>query len=205
MKLLAFSDVHADEDRIGRLIKKAKKFKVDALLSAGDLSHFGSGIEEMFKKLNIGLPLFIVPGNHESPKQIENAEKRYKFIRNLHAKTQLFDSILFFGCGGSSFTPFGTPYELSEEELTKLLSKFDYTLKEKATKFVLITHESPYNTKLDTLSPTHHGSKAVRNFIEKNKPNCCICGHFHENAGKQDKIDGTIIINPGYEGRVIEI
>ncbi len=32
------------------------------------------------------------------------------------------------------------------------------------------------------------GVKSIRKFIEKEQPAYCICGHFHETAGKQDKI-----------------
>ncbi len=205
MKLLVFSDVHADEEVVGNLIKKAKKSKVDALVSAGDLAHFGVGLDEVFRKLDIGLPLLIVPGNHEAPSQMVNAAKQFKFIRNLHTKTILFNSVLFFGCGGSSFTPFGTPNELSEREFKELLAKFDSEQKNKVDKFVLVLHEPPYNTQLDLLDSTHGGSKNVRDFIERHKPDYCICGHFHENKGKMDKIGKTILINPGLQGRIIEI
>ncbi len=205
MKLLAFSDVHADAGVIESLIKKAKRFRVNALVSAGDLAHFGVGLDEVFKKLNIGLPLLIVPGNHEAPSQIVKAAKQFRFIKNLHAKTMFLGSTLFFGCGGSSFTPFATPHELSEGEFKELLAKFDSALKQRAGKFILVLHDPPHNTRLDLLDSRHGGSKVVRAFIEKHQPDYCICGHFHENKGKMDRIGKTILINPGPQGRVIEI
>lgn len=205
MKLLVFSDVHADNEVIENLIKKAKKSDVDVLISAGDLAHFGVGLDEAFKKLNIGIPLLIVPGNHEASSQIANAAKQFKFIRNIHAKTVFLGSVLFFGCGGSSFTPFGTPNELSEKDFKELLVKFNAEQKKNATKFVLVLHDPPYNTKMDLLDSTHNGSKAVRAFVDKYEPDYCICGHFHENKGKQDKLGKTILLNPGPTGKIIEI
>jgi Icc-related predicted phosphoesterase len=46
-------------------------------------------------------------------------------------------------------------------------------------------HTPPYDTVLDMLSPfagggPHIGSKAVRAFIEKNKPYMTLHGHIHE-------------------------
>jgi Icc-related predicted phosphoesterase len=51
----------------------------------------------------------------------------------------------------------------------------------------------------------HVGNKDFRSFIERIKPNLVICGHIHETAEKKDKIGKTIVINPGWEGVVVEL
>jgi len=36
-------------------------------------------------------------------------------------------------------------------------------------------------------------------------PVLVLCGHFHENFRKQDKIKNTLIINPGPDGTIINV
>jgi len=70
-------------------------------------------------------------------------------------------------------------------------------------KFILITHNPPFGTNLDrTETGEHVGSKAVREFIEKNKPILAISAHIHE-AGGIDKLGDTVLFYPGvaYEGK----
>lgn len=199
MKLLCFTDIHSDLDAIDGIIEKAKKEKVDFLVCAGDITNFGNNFNLIIKKFDIGIPMVIIPGNHELPGQIKGAEKKFNFVHDINGKSFSSDSIVFFGCGGSSFTPFHTPNELKIKNFNETL-KFGGTAK----KLVFVVHDPPFNTKLDLLDE-HVGNIAVRKFIEKYSPVYCICGHFHENEGKRDKIKNTIIINPGYKGEIIEI
>ena len=146
MKLLAFTDVHSDLDSIFEITKKAKKEKVDFLVCAGDITNFGSNFNLLINKFDIGIPLLIIPGNHELPKQIIIAEKKFKFVHNIHGKIFSSNSTIFFGCGGSSFTPFHTPHELKKENFKDIL-KFNEIEK----KLIFVVHEPPFNTKLDLL------------------------------------------------------
>jgi len=69
-------------------------------------------------------------------------------------------------------------------------------------KFILVTHNPPFGTKLDKVETGEHvGSKVIREFIEKEKPLLAISAHIHE-AGGIDKIGKTTIFYPGvaYEG-----
>ncbi|MBS3097214.1 hypothetical protein J4209_00295 [Candidatus Woesearchaeota archaeon] len=43
----------------------------------------------------------------------------------------------------------------------------------------------------------------IKTFILKVKPDLAISGHLHENAGKEDKIGKTKIVNPGPFGKII--
>ena len=75
----------------------------------------------------------------------------------------------------------------------------------KDKKIALVTHGPPYRTRLDKLMQGHCGNRSIRNFIEKNKIDLLICGHLHENFGKEDKIRKTRYINPGPFGKIVEI
>ena len=202
MKILAFADVHGEIGSIKGLVEKAQKHKVSLLVCAGDLTFFGSNPDSLLKKLDIGLPLIIIPGNHELPEDIKNAAKKFKFIKNLHNSVMGIDGCIFTGLGGSKITPFSTPFEMGDIEIEKKLSKLKQI---KAKKAVLVVHEPPFNTLLDRIDGIHLGSKAIRNFIESSQPDFCVCGHFHENFGMQDNVRRTTIINPGPKGVIIEI
>ena len=51
----------------------------------------------------------------------------------------------------------------------------------------------------------HCGNKDIRKFIDKIKPDLVISGHLHENAGKEDKIGKSRILNPGPTGMLINL
>lgn len=202
MKILVFSDLHGDLHKIKLLVEKAKNEKADVLLCAGDLTFFGSSLEELVKKFNLGIPLVIIPGNHEFPEDIKKIAKKHDFVKNIHSDSFMLDSCNFIGMGGSKITPFSTPFEIDDRTIGKKLSKFR---KRKAEKMILVTHEPPLNTALDYVGGLHLGSSAIRNFIEKMQPDFCICGHFHENAGKEEKVGKTVVMNPNSKGHMIEV
>ncbi len=62
---------------------------------------------------------------------------------------------------------------------------------------VYVIHSPPWNTRLDVLhdgSPI--GSRAVREFIESQRPPLTLHGHIHESPGV-DRVGGTVSVNPG--------
>ena len=74
-------------------------------------------------------------------------------------------------------------------------------------KLIFVSHGPPFGTKLDYLDhlQRYRGSKTLREFIKKFKPKFVVCGHLHENEKKEDKLNNTIILNPGKYGKIIEI
>ena len=79
-----------------------------------------------------------------------------------------------------------------------------YKKRDKKLPTIFLTHNVPYNTKLDIIRDKksyaykkHLGSSVARDFCKKNKPILCIGGHIHENYGK-DRIGKTIVINSGF-------
>jgi Icc-related predicted phosphoesterase len=47
----------------------------------------------------------------------------------MHGKLEQIGKIRFIGLGGSNFTPFNTPFELSEEEIERVLKGMFYSAK----------------------------------------------------------------------------
>lgn len=192
MKILAFCDTHSDVKAIEALAKKAEG--CDAIICAGDISEFGDNIGKLFKILDIGIPLLYIPGNHE----LEIDVSDYKFVKNIHKKALLVKDVLFMGCGGGGFSKYYTLFEM-------LIPVFRDAMNKHKRKSVLVTHAPPLKTKLDEVGLMDVGVDSIRLFIEKEHPDIAICGHIHENAGKKDKIGGTIIVNPGKKGMILEI
>ncbi len=195
MKILAFTDTHTSKTAIRFIENKINTHKPDILVCCGDFSIFGNGMDNFAKKLNsFNLKTIIIPGNHESPEEIEVLAKKYKNLISLHKKTFDFMDYQFvgFGTGGFSYV---------EPELERFTKYFVNTNK----KLIFVTHAPIYKTKLDYLFGAHRGCKSSRKFIEKFKPVLALCGHFHESEGKKDKIRNCVIINPGKLGMLIKI
>jgi Icc-related predicted phosphoesterase len=63
-------------------------------------------------------------------------------------------------------------------------------------------HAPPFQTNLDVLYDGRPvGSRAIRQFIEKNRPHLTLHGHIHEAPSRSGshwvKIGNTVCINPG--------
>ncbi|PIU63027.1 hypothetical protein COX58_03550 [archaeon CG_4_10_14_0_2_um_filter_Archaea_38_6] len=199
MKVLFFSDAHADKKSIKKVIEKSRN--ADLLVCAGDLSMMEEGFGEMLEELKkVNKKILIIPGNNETPDFMDEGIDDYENIISIEDEIYQDMNIKFLGIGGSTITPFNTPYELSEGEFRKKLSKYDNTIT------VLVTHSPAKDTKLDkTSTGLHVGSSAIREWVEENQPKLHCCGHVHENAGKEEMIKNTLSFNPGAEGRIIKI
>jgi len=204
MKLLVFTDLHGDSLYVEKLLRKVKKEKPEAMVCAGDISNFSFGIKTLLRKFDsVGIPLFIIPGNHESVEEIKIYGRDMKNIKGIHLKPMIFHSIYIFGCGGGGFTPQHAEFEMSEKKFSAAIKQLK--MKDHKYKTILVTHQPPFETSLDLIYGEHVGSTSIRKFIEKNQPDFCITGHIHENEGKHDKIGKTVVLNPGPEGKIIEL
>jgi Icc-related predicted phosphoesterase len=126
--------------------------------------------------------------------------RRFGF-QTLHRKSFVVDGVHIAGLGHSNPTPFHTPGEDSEETLASNLASFA-GLKPLA----LICHCPPLDTPLDEAAPGRHfGSRAVREFIDKQQPVWFVCGHIHEAAGRDVMLGKTRGVNAGKLGHLLEL
>jgi len=198
MKILAFTDVHSNKSALDKIKEKALKEKPDFLICAGDLSLFGKGLEAGAKFLNnLNIKTLIIPGNHETPEEIKDLCSKNKNFVSIHQGAYEYNDYIFFGWGTGGFSFIEEKFERIAKQFIKVYNK--------SKKLIFITHAPIYNTKLDELSMGHRGCKSTRKFIEETEPVLVVCGHFHENFKKQDKIKKTLIINPGNDGMIIEL
>lgn len=191
MDIFAFTDVHCRQDVMLKIISNIQKYKPDVIVDCGDLSWFGKGLNINVKKLNeLNIPILIIHGNHESEEDFMKLQKRYKNIIYLHKKSYIIGKYVFFGYGGSGFST-------QDKTLENLIPQVKKTLK-RTNKFIFITHMPVADTKLDDLGEIGHvGSISSRKFVEQLKPILVLSGHIHENEKKKDKVNNTLLVNPG--------
>ncbi len=195
MKILIFTDIHGNPAAIKQIINKSKE--ADLLVCAGDIVDWGN-LEKtikLFKEAN--KKMLVIPGNHEDYDELKNLCKKYPFLIDIHLKKYKINDLVFFGFGTGGFSK-------TDPELEEIIPNLKFSDNEKV---ILVSHGPPFGTKLDYLEhlQRYAGSKTLREFIKKFKPKFAICGHLHENEKKEDKLDNTIILNPGKYGKFIEI
>ncbi len=195
MKILAISDLHGSTHKA--LNNYLDNNKVDLIVIAGDITHFGPVelAEDILNDISsYNIPVVAIPGNcdpHEINSQLDNSR-----AINIHGKSTTIKNVGICGFGGSNLTPFNTPMEFGEVEIYEELGKIMVQMKDQDIK-ILVTHAPPLNTNADKLPDGRHvGSESIRKIIEEHNPDINICGHIHE-AQSIDKIGETVIMNPG--------
>lgn len=195
--------------------------------------------ESVLKKLNeLPIPVLTVLGNHDHPfddvMDMENSRndwewdrkertffsrvlKKYKNIKRIDYSYAKVGDFVFIGARGSSFSGEvkSKGYKKYRAKLEKLFKKF--AKENKQGKVIFVSHNSPYNTKLDKVTAEdaheiakgkHVGSKMFKAILKKYQPLLSISGHIDESWGKQ-KIGKTLAVNCGavHDGRgaIIEI
>lgn len=196
MRILVSSDFHGNASAFQRIATELQQLKIDLLIICGDITNFGPAKQaekllSIFKGINI--PIIFVPGNCDLPSVLEFETEN---CFNIHGKCIKIRNYAFIGVGGSPIGPLNTPLEFSEDEIEDLL-RIAVSKCPENKGLIVVSHTPPFNTKLDlAFNGEHIGSQSVRNFIEKQRPIAVFCGHVHEARGI-DKINNTIIINPG--------
>lgn len=120
---------------------------------------------------------------------------------NIHREALvLAPGLVLMGVGYSTGTPFGTPSEVSEEDMAAWLAETHAKAKALAGedgKILAVIHNAPHGTCLDRLpGGLCVGSRAVRDFLETAQPEVCVCGHIHEGQG-EESLGRTHALNPG--------
>ncbi len=179
MKIIAWSDIHGDLDRIEKL--HSLDIDYDLLIVPGDLSIFERDIIKVLSKLSSFKKVLLIPGNHEESIDVTLFDN----IFNIHKTFYDSGEYRFLGLGHGGFSEF--------DPNAKILNPYVNSKK----KNILITHAPPYGTNLDILNEKHIGNKTISKFIKKNKFNFVLFGHLHEKEGQIDFLNGSTLINCG--------
>jgi len=194
MKLLCLSDIHGEAAGLEELLSGPET--ADIVIVAGDITHLGGRAEALAVLapiLSSRSRLIAVAGNMD-----REAARGYldELGVDLHARGIVIDGVGFMGLGGGTPSPFGTPWELGDEEAEKCLAA-GFAQIANAPFRVLISHAPPRGTELDRgFGRRHVGSEPVRKFLLGGTVNLCISGHIHESAGV-DSLGGAECVNVG--------
>ena len=196
-RALIFSDIHSDK----LALEKLMAVEADAYFAAGDLVSWARGLIKMGEIMRPRSGrVYVMPGNHESARDIETFCREFGFV-NFHGATAEIGGVRFAGLGYSTFTPFDTPGEYSEAQIAGRLQHFGEWKPQ-----VLICHSPPFGTPLDRIREgLHAGSHSVREFIETHQPAHFFCGHIHEAEGVVTQMGATRAMNVGKKGYLLEI
>ena len=192
MRILVFSDIHNDLKALERLVA----IDADYYFAAGDMGTWRKGLDAAGAILGKRAgKVYVIPGNHESDQDIEEMCRRHGLVY-FHGKTIQAGGYHIGGLGYSNITPFKTPGEYSEAQMTEQLSQFAGL-----SPLILVCHCPPKDTALDRAGENmHFGSPAVRKFLEEQQPAYFFCGHIHEAEGAEDTIGKTKAVNVGKKG-----
>lgn len=194
-----------------KAIKKLNSLKVPVITIVGNLdySRIPDALDETYayKKWKWDSQNFFKP-----------LIKKYPNIKDFTYSYFKFKDYVFIGGGPSSF-----PGKVKSKNYRKFRKKLDNLFKRfrkenKKGKVIFVSHNVPYNTKLDKLSikavkfavrsagknkakqiksrKKHYGSKLVKRIVQRYQPLLHVGGHIHESLGK-DRIGKTILVNPG--------
>lgn len=165
------------------------------------------------KKLTSDVKVLIHPGNDDKF-ELDDVIKASPYVTYAEESVVNLDGEHEAAClGWSNPTPWNSPRECSEEELSEKLEKLASKV-QNVDRSVFCLHCPPFESQIDQaplldkdLRPVYEGgrpvyiavgSKAVRDIIEKYQPLLGMHGHIHECRGFMN-IGRTKCMNPGSE------
>jgi Icc-related predicted phosphoesterase len=198
-KLLALSDIHGKKSCLGSILERLSSSKPDLALVCGDITHFATQREELRSVLEViersGLPYCYVLGNCDPPELRGGIDGMGTCLESNCLPIRGFNII---GAGGSTPTPFSTPFEIAEQDIIESLengrSKCPTTGE---NGLIIVTHNPPRGDIVDkTRAGTHVGSPKFLRYILEKKPLFVLSGHIHEAIGNEI-LGVTTVLNPG--------
>lgn len=194
MRIAYVVDVHDRFDAVGRAVDRTGA--VDVLVVGGDITTFGTP-DDAERAIDLWRPLaprlLALAGNCDSP-AID--ARLVELGVSIDGRGVAVDDVGFFGVSAAPHSPLHTPYELPDDELGR---RAEAGVADVAAARVRIfcPHAPPFGTACDRLrSGTHVGSPALRELIERERPDLALCGHIHE-ARAIDELGPTPVVNPG--------
>lgn len=207
VRIILIGDVHGERERLAGSLRLVSDQRADVVLLVGDigkdppwhsaLRHSRRGphdesVREVIACVadSCACPVVFVPGNHDlhdPPEDIPgiNADRRVVEIAGLRIA----------GFGGAGPTPFGFPYEWSEEEAETALKPL-FEGAGAGSVDIFLSHTPPAGTLDRTMHGVSVGSVALQRWIGRARPKLFACGHIHEAWGVE-KLGGIPCVNAG--------
>lgn len=194
MKLLLFSDLHANATAARKLVARAGD--ADVLVCAGDVGNVRRQVDVCVDVLReSGKPTILVAGNAESTEELAEACRGWPQAHVLHGSAASVGGVTFFGLGGGiPVTPFGSwSYDFTEDQAAALLADCPPGC-------VLVCHSPPRGAVDLDARGRSLGSEAIREAVLRVRPAVVACGHIHSSAGQTAMLGETPVINAGPAG-----
>ncbi len=187
MKFLLITDLHQHHSALGWINEEIEEYKVDFVIHLGDVTDMGTSKDAVDLLSKINSKVYVLPGNCD-PRDMP--EKIADVAVDMHGKKTVIEGHAFVGMGGGNASPFGTPFELTDDEL------YDGLKKNASEGMILMTHAPSYGM-LDTI-PTgaHVGCPAIKKIVDEYHPILAMSGHIHEAIGCET-VGDTTFVNPG--------
>jgi len=190
MKILLASDLHGSENAVAVILAAIDGMTPDVFVACGDVTNFGPTTFATDFLRDVSVKTFAVPGNCDPPELVDDLEAMGV---NLHGKRAEFGGKTFIGLGASNSPPFDTMFELSEDDIARMLEP----IMEKGA--ILVSHPPPLGLCDVARDGSHAGSSAVRTLVDKFQPRLVLSGHIHEARGVHR--GKTTVVNAGMAAR----
>lgn len=186
MRILAISDLHGSDWGVKQVHTWIDVLDPELLIMSGDITHFGpiSFAGDFLRSLDVRT--LAIPGNCDPPAILGLLDE---LEVNLHEKKVNIGGETFVGFGASNPTPFDTLFEVTDDQIHKLLSPL------MEDDVILVTHAPPYGVLDGTTFTGPLGSKSIKRIIDDYKPKLAVYGHIHEAKGLRE--EETVYLNPG--------
>ncbi|MFW5705292.1 MAG: metallophosphoesterase family protein [Nanoarchaeota archaeon] len=199
LKFLATGDIHSDKNFLKNLRKNVDMKNIDYVLFTGDLSEKKDDFKDLLSFFE-GKPVIMVPGNHESKRQIDSLKKHYG-VHVLGNNPIVFDDDLaIFASNYLAVGPYGVP---EQEVFRNQIVNFKNIERSKIK--IMMSHLPPDGTLIGGMSPFFpiiSGSVATRVFLEHFEPDVVFVGHIHESGGLEEIVNKSKVVNVGRSFRV---
>ena len=197
MKFLTFVDLQRDKKQFSALLNRASQDDIEFIICAGNLSNITRDLQSFLDKCEqLGKKTYLISSSSEERKALETIQEKFSNCINLDKKSLTVGDYVLCGYGGDNLT--------RDDPIFRKVAREWYS-SHNNKKIVLVLNGPPYGTEVDKVGNDYLGNFDYRKFMDRIKPKLVICGHIIDNAGKMDKIESTSVINPGFEGMVIEL
>lgn len=214
IKLGIINDIHGNNGNVVYFLDEFRQNNVDAIIVNGDIVDILNNVSdynELYTSLSIlaesGIPVFVVPGNHERKEDYYSVMENLSDSKNLHdlSKESLyyFKGILFAAISGYYDENYTVKdgFIYSKEDVDNLFKDIVHT----TGKFIFISHGSPKGILDDIYSGKNVGDEKLNAIAER--AFIGIFAHIHEAGGKavdnkgnvvaQDVFADSFYLNPG--------
>jgi Icc-related predicted phosphoesterase len=205
VRILAFTDPHGEDKALREILSLAAAGKPDLVVCSGDVSFFGRDCDTFLRDLDaLKCPVYFVPGNHETPSVARELAAVYPYLKDMTFRMLEVAGVRMTGLPGTdAFWPGARPDAGLRAKAVGVGESGDRT-----KLLVLLTHYPPSGTAVSgtaVLTPDSGGSRLVRQVVESLRPALVVCGHYHQDFGKEAHVGQTRVVNPGPGGRILEL